>query len=115
MSPCPACCSGRNVAAETPDDTVAHPESETGPLAHPFRREERLEDLRQMLGRDACAVIGDRHPDQLIIAFEFGRDRPRSSLQGIDGIQEDIDEDLRDLIGHEATAAGSDGGRACRT
>ena len=41
------------------DYSVAYAEAEPGPLAHFLGREERVEDLLQVLLRDARPVVGD--------------------------------------------------------
>src|SRR5512143_1568983 len=88
-----------DVAPETPHDTVAHPESQPGSLPYRFRGEERFEHLGEIILRDPRSVVADRHPDMRIVPFEFARDHPLLPFQGVDGIEQDVDEDLCDLVG----------------
>src|SRR5664280_1490299 len=41
------------------DDAIDHGESHTGPLAHAFGREERLEHVRHVPGRNAASCVFD--------------------------------------------------------
>src|SRR5690242_19222171 len=55
----PGCARHFDLAAEARDDALRDPQAEARPLARRLRREERLEDLRQHLGRDPGAGVLD--------------------------------------------------------
>src|SRR5437867_11267097 len=63
----------RNLPAMSLDDPQAHRKPQACPLALPFGREERIEDLRQDVGRDAAAGI--RHLDRASCAVMAGTAR----------------------------------------
>src|SRR5688500_10065439 len=50
-------------AALVADDPVADREAQSGARAYRLRREEGLEDVRQVLGADPAAVVFDLHED----------------------------------------------------
>src|SRR6185503_802782 len=54
-----------DLAAVGGDDAVADREAEAGALAHRLGREERVEDLVEVLRRDAAAVVGDGEHDRV--------------------------------------------------
>src|SRR5215471_10033815 len=57
-------------------DTPCQPETQTGAVA--FGGEERTEDVRQVIGRDASAVVSNL--DHRGVASPFQRDRDASGL-----------------------------------
>ncbi len=89
-------------------DAVGHREAEAGALANVLGGEERLEDVRQVLGRDPRALVAHAHADavRLGAAQVGGRggalagdgDLDRAVIvAGLDGVDHEVGEDLLDL------------------
>src|SRR5438552_18866249 len=72
-----------DLAAVLLDDPVDERESEPGPLR--LRGEERLEDVGQVVGPDALAVVGDRNlqPVDHDLGADAEHDAYRLRLEGV--------------------------------
>ena len=86
------------------DDAERHRQPETGSLARCLCHQERHEEVRTELGRDAGPVVGDRHPDDVSAGVGHrplcdDPDRPvfGSRLDRLGRIEGQVDEDLLDL------------------
>src|SRR5258708_14540221 len=87
-------------------DAEAHPEPEAGALL-PLRREERLEDVREVLLGDARAGVRDLQAHRIgadeagrRVAMRFGRHRDEAALgHGLRRIEDEVETDLLDLVG----------------
>src|SRR5689334_12286864 len=64
----------RDAAAMTIDDAVNDRQAEARTLADVLGREERIEDLRDHVGRDPGAVVGDGDLDLLALAVRGDAD-----------------------------------------
>src|SRR5437773_9948492 len=82
-------------------DAMGDRQAEPGPVADRLGREEGVEDVGQVLRRDAAAVVG--HLDENLPADGPARDADASALRpsrGLDGLQrvdEQVEQDLRHL------------------
>jgi hypothetical protein len=93
---------GRDCAAVVADDAVADRQAQAGPLPDRLGREERLEDVWQVLGTDAAAVVLDLNQD--IVgrtshpSFLLGADLDEAaSGAGLNGVEHDVEKDLVEL------------------
>ena len=66
------------------------------PVPFFFGREKRIEDSRQIFWRDSGALVHDIH-DRLVRLDVFANHNALSRRCGLDGIQDDVQEDLLDL------------------
>src|SRR5437868_1451208 len=87
-------------------DPQADPETEAGAL-FTLRREERLEDVRQVLLGDARPGVRDLEPDRVgpdeprsRVPMRLGRNRDEPALRHrFGGVQHEVEDDLLDLVG----------------
>src|SRR5262245_15988618 len=88
----------------TGNDSMADGESQSGPLPHGFGRKEWIEQLFEMLRLDPGAIVGYRDGNP-------GAQPPRidldpssflaaGALDGLQGIDQEIEKDLANLVGH---------------
>ena len=82
-----------DVAVMLLDDVVDDGQAQAGPLADRLGGEERIEYLFQVLFRDAAAVVLEADGDLLAALFAADRD-PALALDGVDGVDEQVDEQL---------------------
>ena len=81
------------------DDVEHDGQAEPGPLV--LRREERLEDLVRGLAGHARAGVRDADPDRGVLLV--GADRQfAGSRHRVDGVGEEVEEDLLELLGVDA-------------
>ena len=88
---------GRDRSAQLLDDAVRDRQSESGPLAHLLRGEERVEDTRQRVRRNAGAAITDCDADAIASERRGDRNaaRPRSVFDdGVFRVDEDVQHGL---------------------
>src|ERR1700754_3408865 len=80
------------------DYRVGDGEAETRALAYGLGGEERVEDAREMFGRDAAASVADRYDDPLALAT---RDNENLAplARGVRGVDEQVEPDLVELPG----------------
>ena len=84
-------------------DAVADGKSEPGPLPHRLRREERLEDAGQDVGRDARSGVRDGHSHPSFLAMEANGDAAlRAARERLLGIEHEVQEHLFELGGVSA-------------
>ena len=83
-------------AAVLLDDSVGDGETEAGPLADVFRREERIVDAREVIRRDARSGIG--HLDHRLAARARHDRQPAAFRHGVTRIEEQVQEDLLQLV-----------------
>ena len=92
-----------NFSAVLLDDTEADAEAEAGALADRLGGVERIKDAVRLL--DAGAVVGEKNDDVGTIAHGFdGKDTVVFGGQGIDGVADDIEKYLHELIAVAANA-----------
>src|SRR5437868_4789309 len=77
------------------DDSMGDGQSEARASPDVAGGEEWLEDLREDVRFDSDAGIGDDHGQALGASLRGERDRP-VSLDGLDGVAEEIDEELHE-------------------
>src|SRR5438477_377859 len=93
-------------AAVALGDAETDPEAKARALLA-LRREEGLEDMRQMLFRDARSGVGDLDLDRVRadeaggrVAMRLGRDGDDPALRHrLGGVQHEVEDDLLDLVG----------------
>src|SRR5262245_14619138 len=90
-----------DVPAMARDDAVADRQTQTGPFAHRLGREERVEEARQIFGRDAAAVIGDLD-EKLIADAATGETnatafRPSRRFDSLNRVDQQVEQNLADL------------------
>ena len=82
------------------DDAVADRQPQPGPLPDPLGGEERIEDLLQMIGLDAGAVVLDADPDTR--GRPAGRDAQHALAVRLGhrllGVDDDVQDDLLQLV-----------------
>ena len=107
-------------AAVVAHDAVGHREPEPGPLAHVLGREERLEDVRQVLWRDARAFVLDADGDPVARRGRRGRRAARRAARDersrrpspppadrLDRVHDEVREHLLDLPASTFAGAGA--------
>ena len=84
------------------DDGIGHREAEPGPLADFLRREERVEDLRLHVARDAGAVVVDLEDDALAFrVVPCADDEDTAAVGGehrLFRVDDQVEQDLLDLV-----------------
>src|SRR3954453_23434730 len=89
------------VAADHPvvlvDDPVGNRQAEPGPAADRLRREERIVDAGQLLGRDPGPGIGDLG-ERLAVDDARRHREPAAARHRIAGVQEQVEEHLLQLV-----------------
>src|SRR2546422_3250333 len=82
------------------DDANGQTQAEAGARARGLRREERIEDSAQVLGRNAGAVVLDLH--EHVGSPRHGSHGQRAvaarRLHGVNGVAEQVEEDLLKLV-----------------
>ena len=92
------------------DDSVRHAQAEAGPLTHLLRGEERLEDPRQGVARNAGTIVGhgDHDPGLALVHTHPGGDAngiahplaaDAAAEDSLLGIQDQVEEHLLKLMG----------------
>ena len=83
------------------DDADGEAEAEARALPDPFRREERVEDLPEVLGPDAGPVVLHHDRDPTVVAGRADGENavPSRGLHGVDRVAEEVEEHLLKLVG----------------
>src|SRR5436305_11709528 len=85
-------------AAVSLDNRVGDGEAEARPLAHGLRREERVEDAREVFGRDAVARVAYLDDRRRALAPRLDADLAALSDR-VRGVDEEVEPDLIQLPG----------------
>jgi hypothetical protein len=92
-----------NFAVMIADDRLADGKTHPGALSRFFRREERIEDARLVLGRDSPARIlnGDFHSLTAVVLASAGADPQYLAgfVHCVECVHDEIQDNLLDLIG----------------
>src|SRR5438094_9975671 len=97
-----------DLAAVLFDDLVDDRQTEPGPLSDGLGGEERIEDLRQHVSRDADAVVDDIDGDPVLTMHPaHDRDPPAFVRRRLRGIRKEVQEDLIDLRRRAAQRRGA--------
>src|SRR3954454_16362803 len=86
------------------DDAMADRQPQSGPLAHRLGCEKGIEKPSPMFGLDPRSVVGDRDRDPRAYVASVDLDLApllsSTALDGLQGIDQQIEQNLADLIGH---------------
>ena len=104
---------GGQAPSVTLHDAVADREPEPRPLPNRLRREERLEDAGQGVGRDPGSGVRDGHSHPSLVGVEANGDTPlRAARERLLGIEHEVQEHLLELGGVPAHERDGGGGLA---